>query len=143
MSRDAPRPRAAQWRAPRPPRRPIARWFGIASCLVVVGLLTATVLTQPIGSEIGRLIGPWLEWRHAPERATPPADPAPPAVPERARSLDQPQSGSMPGLTRQDIGVAGPPLTAVPMAGAAVSAPDRPAAFLLPRPSFKPPASAQ
>jgi hypothetical protein len=141
MSHDAPRPRAAQWRAARPPRRPVGRWLGIAGCLAVVGGVTAAMLTQPIGAEIGRLIRPWLEWSQARELATPRTRQIPSTAPERSAGRDQTGSRSLPVITRKDLRVIAPPATAAPTAGAA--APEDPSAFPLPLPSLKPPAAAQ
>jgi hypothetical protein len=143
MSHDAPRPRAAQWRAARPPRHPVGRWLGIAGCLAVVGGLTAAMLTQPIGAEIGRLIRPWLEWPQARELGTAPTGQTPSTAPERSAGRDQTGSRSLPVVTRQDLGVTGPAATAAPAAGAAAHAPDDPSTFPLPLPSLKPPAAAQ
>jgi hypothetical protein len=89
ISHGAPRPRAAQWRAPRHPGRPIARWLGIGGGLVLVSLLTATVLTQPIGTEIERLVRPWLEGWQDREVAAPRPAPILPAEPQRAARDDR------------------------------------------------------
>jgi hypothetical protein len=143
MSHDAPRPRAAQWRATRPTRRPVGRWLGIAGCLALVGGLTAAALTQPIGAEIGRLIRPWLEWPQARELATPRTGQIPSTAPERSAGRDQTGSRPLPVVTRQDLEVTGPSATTAPAAGAAAHAPGDPSTLPLPLPSLKPPAGAQ
>jgi hypothetical protein len=138
ISHDAPRPRAAQWRAARAPRRPVGRWLGIAGCLAVVGGLTAAMLTQPIGAEIGRLIRPWLEWPQARELATPRTGQIPSTAPERSAGRDQAGSRSLPVITRQDLRVTAPSAIAAPATGAAAHAPEGPSRCRCPRSSRRP-----
>ncbi len=140
VSRDSPPPRAAQWRPAPAPRRPVARWLGIGSCALLIGLLATTTLTPPISAEIQRLIRPWLEWQRERETAAPHAGPTLATTPAPAVSGVEPASGSMPMLARDGFGSAGPPGASALAAGAAVGAPDDPPAASVPVPSFKPPA---
>jgi hypothetical protein len=139
VSRDPPRPRAAQWRAVRAPTRPVARWLGIGSCALLVGLLAVTMLTQPISAEIERLIRPWLEWQQDPEAAAPQIDRTLPTTPPPAAARRDPPSGSMPMLAREGFGAASEPRAAASAGGVAAPANDDPTARSVPVPSFKPP----
>jgi hypothetical protein len=145
VSGDSPWPRAAPWRAVRAPRGPIARWLGIGSGVLLVGLLAVTVVTQPIRAEIERLIGPWLTWQQDREAAAPPTDRGLSATPEPAAGRDDPQPDPVPVLARETSATPALPGAAAPAAEVATpdpaSAPagDEPAARSVPVPSLKPP----
>ena len=61
--------------------RPVIRWLGIGGCVVLLGLLLLTLLTQPIGAALERLVGPGSGSRQDRTVAAARIDPAPPAPP--------------------------------------------------------------
>ena len=132
------RPVAAPWQAKGAPRRPIARWLGIGSCALVLGLVLATVTLTPIGPEIQRAAGLGQEWGQGPApAAAPPADRALPTAPEPAAGRAEPQSGSTPPAG-EGLGAAAEPDPAAAAVAIAAPAMAKPAARSVPVPVLKP-----
>ena len=141
VGRDLRRPVAAPWQAERAGRRPVARWLGIRSCALVLGLLLVTVPLLPIGTEIERATDLWREWQQEPApAAAPKADRALPAAPQPAAAQAEPQSRSTPSAGRE-LGAAAEPEPATPvvaLAAPAAPAAAAPAARSVPVPALKP-----
>ncbi len=136
---DPRRPVAAQRQAERAPRHPVARWFGIGSCV----LLLVTVPLPPIGAEIEWLTGSWLGWQHDRDVSAPKIDRALPTPPELAADRDDPQSGSMAMVTRAGFGAAVEAGPAAPAGEVTVPPTDDLPARSVPVPALKPPLSKQ
>ena len=146
IGRDSPRPRAAQWRAARPPRPPAPRWLKVGSCVLLFGLLALTLLSEPISAGLERLMRPWLEWQDPWQPpATPQAEPAPPALPAPAVGREEPPPALPPLLAREELAAASPPRPAAPVERITAAVPDQdlPARPGVPLPSFKPPVEDQ
>ena len=132
------RPVAAPWQAKGAPRRPIARWLGIGSCALVLGLALATVTLTPIGPEIQRAAGLGQEWGQGPApAAAPPADRSLPTAPEPAAGRAEPPSGSTPPAG-EGLGAAAEPEPAAAAGAIAAPAMAKPAARSVPVPVLKP-----
>jgi hypothetical protein len=138
---------ATSWRTP---GGPMVRWVGIGSCVLLFGLLTATMLSQPIGAAIERLIAAGGEDQAEPA-AAPPAAVAPaavaPATLEPAAGLHEPPpTRSLPVLVNGATRVPADRATRAPKERVTrvtvLERDDRPLAAL-PVPSFKPPAASQ
>lgn len=129
-----PEDEGASWRAP---GRRVVRWVGIGSCVLLFGLLTVTMLTQPLGGAIEQLIGPGLALQDEPAAAAVPPDRTP-ATLEPAEGLDEPPpTPALPVLARTEVEASAPwsPKVTVLDAG------ERPPLRTLPVPSFKPPSA--
>jgi hypothetical protein len=137
FDRVAAAPRAVYPHAADPPKSTVARWLGIGSCVALVAIVAATMLKQPIGAEVERLIRPWLAWQHDHEVAAPATDPVLP--PERAAAPKPAPSGSV--VAREELGPPGQPAMATPDGSALVPAPDDRWTPSVPIPSLKPPAA--
>ncbi len=133
---DLPGPRAAPWRAMRAPKQPATRWLGIGGCVLLLALLV-TMLMQPIGAEIERMIGPWSEWQQDREAAAPRSDGARATPAEPVARQDEAPAASLPVLAREDPRAPAQPAPAAPPALAA-PATDVPTARSVPVPSLKP-----
>ncbi len=135
--RNSPPPRAAAWQALRVPGHPLARWFGIGSCVLALGLLLVAVPMQPIGAD-----GPWFEWQQEPEPgvAAPQVEKGLPVAPEPAAGRADLPAGSMP-VADESSGAASEPDLAVPAVAvvAPAPAPEKPVAGRsVPVPALKP-----
>jgi hypothetical protein len=124
------------WRAA---GRPLVRWLGIGVCVLLLGLLLATLRTQPIGAAIERLIAPERAAQQDQEAAPAPAGRVAPVVPERTAAHDRPPhpAAMAPLLVSTDLPPAARPIAATPPRppAASAAAPDtRP----LPIPVLKP-----
>ena len=138
VGRDLRRPVAAPWQAERAGRRPVARWLGIGSCALVLGLLLVTVPLLPLGPEIERPTGLWHEWQKEPApAAAPQADRALPAAPQPAAGHSEPRPGSTPSAGGE-VGAAAEPEPATPVVALAAPAAAAPAARSVPVPALKP-----
>ena len=136
LGRDGRPPRAAQWRAPRRPGRRVGRWLGLGACVVLVGLFTATMLTQPIGAGLGQLIRPWLDWRQDRTIADARAAPPPKAAADRDTLSPAPAADRIEVLARKPLAAAAQP--AAPAAAAPAPAEAEATVRVTPLPSLKP-----
>jgi hypothetical protein len=109
------------------------RWVGISSCVLLFGLLTVAMLTQPIGAAIERLIGPGLDWRRDQAAVEPSGDGGRRTTPELALGLDGPTLGS-PAVLERGASAASTRADRV----TSLDSDGRPLARGLPIPTFKP-----
>jgi hypothetical protein len=117
--------------AGRAPRRPLVRWLGIGSGVLLFGLLLGRLLSEPLGGALARLIGPAPEVREsAAAAATAPAEPSPDLEGAGERQRTAPQRVLPLADARR-----GP---AAPAGAAAAPAADQPGSPALPVPVFKP-----
>ena len=133
-----------RWRAP---RRPLARRLGIGGGVALAAVLLVTVLSAPIGAAIGWLTGlsserPQEQTAASPEDAvpvTPTATVGPDDPPPLARALSDLVDDAFEATAQ-----AAPPAPEGRVARVtALDAVDRPLAWSVPVPSFKPPSADQ
>ncbi len=101
------RPAAVRWRSKRTRAGPVMGWLGISSFALLLGILFASLLSQPTGAEFGWLFGPWLGSNSREDTATtrPRTDQPAAIIPEPPAQVDglPPPSESKPPAEEEEL----------------------------------------